>query len=172
MSQQYKSLKNWFKTTFATDSDYKPYLIMQPTVDLTALKAEMDKKEFLTDLSKLKMEQPVNVNEASVGDEIKSRSEVEIPSLSSNEDQNNIKSIDVPNNQLKNKSRSSWKRPDLVEKRVIRALCDVAKDYFNDIAEAHRSVSNQDKFEIWDKLIEVCFPDTYKASRLRILGQV
>lgn len=68
--------------------------------------------------------------------------------------------------------KSNWKRPDLVEKRVIRGLCDVAKDYFNYVVNASKATTNEKKLKVWETLIETCFPDLYKTSRLKILGQI
>jgi hypothetical protein len=70
------------------------------------------------------------------------------------------------------KNISNWKRPDLVEKRTIRALCDTAKDYFNFIADKQGAESNQERLLVWDELIKRCFPSLHKTSRLKILGEI
>lgn len=104
--------------------------------------------------------------------EVRSEPILSVLSFSTSNISDKVEDVNLPLNPAQKKMTSSWKRPDLVEKRVIRALCDVVKDYFNDIAKSHNSQSNLDKLTLWDKLIEECFPDAYKTSRLRILGQV
>jgi len=68
--------------------------------------------------------------------------------------------------------KSNWKRPDLVEKRVLRALCDIAKDFFNDITKAAKANTNDKKLNLWDQLIQRCFPTLHKTAQLKILGQI
>lgn len=95
-----------------------------------------------------------------------------IPLTSTNKSSDKIDDISSLKTPSQKKTRSSWMRPDLVEKRVIRALWDISKDYFNDIAEAKHSITNEDRFTSWDNLIETHFPEAYKTSKLKILGQV
>ncbi|CAI2387236.1 unnamed protein product [Moneuplotes crassus] len=68
--------------------------------------------------------------------------------------------------------KSNWKRSDLVEKRVIRGLCDVAKDFFNDVVRSAKATNNEKKLKVWINLVGSCFPELYKTSKLKILGQI
>lgn len=56
------------------------------------------------------------------------------------------------------------------EKKIIRGLCGLVKDYFRDITS---NIPCQEKmFEVWEDCLQKHFPDLYTKSRLMILGHI
>jgi len=79
---------------------------------------------------------------------------------------------EIPLTEEVKKNISNWKRSDLVEKRVIRGLSEVSKDFFNNIASSSKATTNENKLKIWEDFLKVCFPNLYRTARLKILGQI
>ena len=171
-----KTLQQWLEATFTKNDEYKSIFLNEKTLDNIALKdfnVDFETKDQHEEVKSAENIVPSFTREDLPGSvEVKSEPILSVISFSTSNESETIINIEAPINVVHKKNTSSWKRPDLVEKRVIRALCDVVKDYFNDIAKSHNSQSNLEKLTLWDKLIETCFPDAYKTSRLKILGQV
>lgn len=65
---------------------------------------------------------------------------------------------------------SNWKRIDVREKKIIRGMCGLTKDYFRDITEGISC--HEEMFNVWDECMKLHFPDLYQRSRLMILSQI
>lgn len=63
-----------------------------------------------------------------------------------------------------------WKRVDMRQKKVIRGLCGLARDYFRDVI-ANKKAS-QEVFALWDECLKTKFPELYHTSRLQLLGHI
>lgn len=48
----------------------------------------------------------------------------------------------------------------------------MAKDFFNDVVNSSKATTNEKKLKVWEALLQNCFPDLYKTSKLKILGQI
>jgi ribosome-binding protein aMBF1 (putative translation factor) len=174
-STKFKTLQHWLETTFTQHEEYKSIFLNEENYDKIALKdfnVHFETKDIYGEIKRSYGKEGFSREDLSAN--IKNNDEPNSSSFSikNNKDTEKFENLDIITSGESKEKTFSWKRPDLVEKRVIRALCEIVKDYFNDIAEARKSVSNQEKFTLWDKLIEECFPDTYSTSRLKILGQV
>lgn len=56
------------------------------------------------------------------------------------------------------------------QKKVIRGLLGLSKDYFKSMIEA-KSPGN-DVFQIWDTKLRTTFPQLYQETRLKLLGHI
>lgn len=65
---------------------------------------------------------------------------------------------------------SFWKRIDMRQKKVIRGLCGLTKDYFKSLISNKKC--KQEMFSIWDDAIKKMFPELYKTSRFQLLGHI
>lgn len=68
------------------------------------------------------------------------------------------------------KVSSFWKRVDMRQKKVIRGLCGLAKDYFKSAITNHKSQDGM--FKAWDDTLKSTFPELYEESRLQLLGHI
>lgn len=65
---------------------------------------------------------------------------------------------------------SNWKRIDIRQKKVIRTLCDLAKDYFKSLVT--KATTTDEIFETWNNVLSQHFPELYTKTRLMLLGQI
>jgi hypothetical protein len=168
-------LQHWFEENFTKQEEYKSIFLSEENFDIAAknFNIDLETDDLTEDIKKsdqlkldLKLEDiPISSN--SVNETISL-----VFSLKDNKGSAKTEDSDLSPRHASKKKATSWSRTDLNEKRVIRAFSDVVKDYFNDIAKAHNSVSNLEKLTWWDNLIKECFPNAFKTSRLKILGQV
>jgi hypothetical protein len=63
-----------------------------------------------------------------------------------------------------------WKRVDMRQKKVIRGLCGLAKDYFKTVISSQKSQDGM--FKTWDDTLKSFFPELYGESRLQLLGHI
>lgn len=78
---------------------------------------------------------------------------------------------ETPQPRVTNKKYSNfWSRVDMRQKKVIRGLCGLARDYFrNVISDAKDS---KEVFALWDECLRTKFPQLYQTSRLQLLGHI
>lgn len=63
-----------------------------------------------------------------------------------------------------------WKRVDMRQKKVIRGLCGLAKDYFKNKIPTKKTKDTM--FQSWDDTLKHTFPELYDTSRLILLGHI
>lgn len=77
---------------------------------------------------------------------------------------------DTPSKKYENKNISNfWKRVDMREKKVIRGLCGLSKDYFRGLIEGKKTVD--DIFQSWQDSFNKNFADLGHTSLLQLIGQ-
>jgi len=70
----------------------------------------------------------------------------------------------------KSKISNFWKRVDMRQKKVIRGLSGLTKDYFKDLVDTRGSEDLM--FKAWDDKLKSLFPQLYQESRFRLLGDI
>lgn len=68
------------------------------------------------------------------------------------------------------KVSSFWKRVDMRQKKVIRGLCGLSRDYFKRLIVEKKTAS--EIFSVWDSCLKEKFPLLYESSRLILLGHI
>ena len=63
-----------------------------------------------------------------------------------------------------------WKRIDMRQKKVIRGLCGLTKDYFKNMIPETKT--KKEMFAVWDEFLQQHFPELYQTSRLMLLGHI
>jgi len=63
-----------------------------------------------------------------------------------------------------------WKRIDMRQKKVIRGLSGLTKEYFRSLIQNKKS--KHEIFKTWDAHLKVLIPQVYAVSRLALLGQI
>jgi hypothetical protein len=169
------ALQHWFEENFTKQEEYKSIFLSEETFDIAAknFNIDLETDDLTEDIirinhQKLDLKLEVLTENSNSNNEIISL----VFWLKDNKGSAKTEDSDLSPRHASKKKATSWSRTDLNEKRVIRAFSDVVKDYFNDIAKAHNAVSNLEKLTWWDKLIQECFPNAFKTSRLKILGQI
>jgi hypothetical protein len=77
---------------------------------------------------------------------------------------------DTPIKKYDNKNISSfWKRVDMREKKVIRGLCGLSKDYFRGLIDGKKTI--EDIFQSWKESFNKNFLDLDHTSLLELIGQ-
>jgi hypothetical protein len=142
------ALQHWFEENFTKQEEYKSIFLSEENFDIAAknFSIDLETDDLTEDIKKsdqlkldLKLEDiPISSN--SVNETISL-----VFSLKDNKGSAKTEDSDLSPRHASKKKATSWSRTDLNEKRVIRAFSDVVKDYFNDIAKAHNSVSNLEK---------------------------
>ena len=77
---------------------------------------------------------------------------------------------DNKNENEEKKFSNFWKRIDMRQKKVIRGLCGLTRDYFKSLISNKKS--KQEMFSLWDESIKRMFPDLYLNFRFQLLGQI
>lgn len=67
------------------------------------------------------------------------------------------------------KSSPFWKRVDMRQKKIIRGLSGLVRDYFKNLVPAKMK---KEMFQVWDEFLQSHFPAVYEKSRLSLLGQI
>lgn len=63
-----------------------------------------------------------------------------------------------------------WKRVDMRQKKVIRGLCGLTKEYFKTMIS--KKNTKDEMFKVWDDFLLSHFPELYHSSRLVLLGHI
>lgn len=63
-----------------------------------------------------------------------------------------------------------WKRIDMRQKKIIRGLSALTKEYFKKMISAQKS--KQEIVSDWDEHIRKHFPELHNTSRLMLLGHI
>jgi hypothetical protein len=141
------ALQHWFEENFTKQEEYKSIFLSEENFDIAVKKFNIDfETDDLTEDIKKIDHQKLDLKTEDLTENSKNNENISIVfSLKDNKSSNKTEDSDATSRQGSKKKASSWSRTDLNEKRVIRALSDVVKDYFNDIAKAHNAVSNREK---------------------------
>lgn len=70
----------------------------------------------------------------------------------------------------KMKVSNFWKRVDMRQKKVIRGLSGLSKDFFKGITDSKSP--KESIFQAWDDKLRKTFPELYQEWRLKLLGHI
>ena len=63
-----------------------------------------------------------------------------------------------------------WKRVDMRQKKIIRGLCGLARDYFKGVI--YNKKASQQVFTLLEECLKTKFPELYQTNRLQLLGHI